>query len=691
MRRCIGGILLLFALLALPGYSATVHSWVNTAGGSWFTAANWSPPSVPSGNDVVFITNSGTYAVTISTSAVSVASITIGGASGTQTLANGTFSNLGASDVLDVRNHGVLVFTNAGFQGYLQIEVGGQVFFSSKFGGLQLYSATITNFGTVVWDNGSLSVGGSNSETTRIHNQGLWQIGADVAMNYGGGSRPVFNNLGTVQKIAGPGQTTFSALDFLNRPGATVEVKSGTLRFSPFQTNTFAGTFNAAAGTSMIFFSSPNSGFADAGGTTTGAGTFQFISGNFYLQTNPVPGIQLLGGDLYINTNTFQNAGAITNLTIDGASLHGPQRVSGTLTLNSGSLDNEVLILPTGQLVLATPGSKLLYSSRLLNQGLLDWQQGSLAVGGTPPTVISNGALWQIRGSDAMNYGGGFVGSITNAGTIRKVSGSGASSLAGLNVVNLKSGLIQCDSGSIQFPAGFTNSAGELRLNSGTFSANGGFKTESGSLLDGNGTLNLVEIHAGTLSPGINGPGAITCPQGLKLGGGAVLAIEGTGTTPGSQYDQLTVNGPIDLGGATLQVKSLPNVPVGTVFTLIRNTAFNNPISGTFAGLPENAVLTVSGQPFRIHYAAGNGADVMLVRDTGLLAPLLSVGDGAFSKGTFKISGLGGSGVGFQVLATTNFLQWTNIGFATSDLSGNLVFVDTNASKFRYRFYRLTN
>jgi hypothetical protein len=43
------------------------------------------------------------------------------------------------------------------------------------------------------------------------------------------------------------------------------------------------------------------------------------------------------------------------------------------------------------------------------------------------------------------------------------------------------------------------------------------------------------------------------------------------------------------------------------------------------------------------------------------------------------------------VQATTNFIQWTNIGFATGGVGGTFTFADTNAFKFKHRFYRTTN
>jgi hypothetical protein len=68
---------------------------------------------------------------------------------------------------------------------------------------------------------------------------------------------------------------------------------------------------------------------------------------------------------------------------------------------------------------------------------------------------------------------------------------------------------------------------------------------------------------------------------------------------------------------------------------------------------------------------------------------LLSSGN--YSGGTFQLLGSGSNGVVYRVQATTNFVQWTNIGFATGGVSGNFLFNDTNAFRYQYRFYRTTN
>ncbi len=94
-------ITILVAVLAGRGVAgAATITWSNPAGGNWGTAANWSPATVPGAADVAVITLAGTYTVTLNVSA-QVASLTLGGTTGAQTLANGgaTLTLDGASTI----------------------------------------------------------------------------------------------------------------------------------------------------------------------------------------------------------------------------------------------------------------------------------------------------------------------------------------------------------------------------------------------------------------------------------------------------------------------------------------------------------------------------------------------------------------------------------------------------------------
>ncbi|HKS23927.1 MAG TPA: Ig-like domain-containing protein [Thermoanaerobaculia bacterium] len=74
----------------------------------------------------------------------------------------------------------------------------------------------------------------------------------------------------------------------------------------------------------------------------------------------------------------------------------------------------------------------------------------------------------------------------------------------------------------------------------------------------------------------------------------------------------LTVTGSVALGNAQLDFSSPTYTPpTGTVYTLVSNDGAD-PVSGTFAGLPEGAVINGSNFTARISYHGGDGNDVTL-------------------------------------------------------------------------------
>ena len=68
----------------------------------------------------------------------------------------------------------------------------------------------------------------------------------------------------------------------------------------------------------------------------SGAGTVQFETGTLLLENDQIPTLPLTGGTVMIGPS-FQRLGAITNLTLAGATLAGSNYVSGTLVVGSSS------------------------------------------------------------------------------------------------------------------------------------------------------------------------------------------------------------------------------------------------------------------------------------------------------------------------------------------------------------------
>lgn len=86
---------------------------------------------------------------------------------------------------------------------------------------------------------------------------------------------------------------------------------------------------------------------------------------------------------------------------------------------------------------------------------------------------------------------------------------------------------------------------------------------------------------------------------------------------PGADFGQVIVNAPatvVQLNNANLNLQLAGGfIPTaGQEFILIDNTSPGTTVSGTFAGRPEGAVVTIGNEIFTISYIGGDGNDVVL-------------------------------------------------------------------------------
>jgi hypothetical protein len=137
-------------------------------------------------------------------------------------------------------------------------------------------------------------------------------------------------------------------------------------------------------------------------------------------------------------------------------------------------------------------------------------------------------------------------------------------------------------------------------------------------MLNGHGTITGTLTNMGSLVPSASLSNGTATPTGILTINGnytqtaknSTLAIQINGATAGTQYDQVNVSGQVTLGG-TLKLTLGTMLKAGDQFTILKHTG-TSLISGTFAGLPEGARLTVNGTTFQISYKGGTGHDVVL-------------------------------------------------------------------------------
>ena len=132
---------------------------------------------------------------------------------------------------------------------------------------------------------------------------------------------------------------------------------------------------------------------------------------------------------------------------------------------------------------------------------------------------------------------------------------------------------------------------------SGTFINNGTFK--------GNGTINSssFDFGTGTLAPGTS-VGSLTFNAATTFTSTSDIEFEIEGSSvPGTDYDQVVVNGNLDLNDVVLTLVEGSYTPLpGDVFTLIDVTG--GTLSGTFNGIAEGGAVIFKGVDLIVSYTS---------------------------------------------------------------------------------------
>jgi hypothetical protein len=192
----------------------------------------------------------------------------------------------------------------------------------------------------------------------------------------------------------------------------------------------------------------------------------------------------------------------------------------------------------------------------------------------------------------------------TNMGNIGVTNGGSAT-----GTLNLKGGLLAAN--TVNMGAGGTFNFTGGRLGLGTFNTYGGIGT--------------LDQQGGTLAPGFSRietslPGLATINGDYNLFSDGTLEIELFGLTSGLEYDQLIVNGIVDLNaddldGGMLDVVLGFDTQIGDSFIIIDNDG-TDPIQGYFYGLPEGSRFTKTylnrAYAFEISYFGNTGNDIVL-------------------------------------------------------------------------------
>ncbi|HCN76677.1 MAG TPA: hypothetical protein DIT13_05725, partial [Verrucomicrobiales bacterium] len=398
--------------------------------------------------------------------------------------------------------------------------------------------------------------------------------------------------------------------DVLFTNGGIAELSTVTPILNSIQFDLFGGTLRVLSGGDL------NTGIGILGlsgiassGTVevSGTGRWDISGGGAYLSVGE-EGTGLLkvsGGEVNVSGYTVIGFASGSN---------GTGEVSGGKLANSGEFyvgqtGTGVLKIETGGLVQAasvTLGTNvgglgtLNLNGTSASRGVLE--TSFLSEGGGAGKINFDGGILRPLGDEAdflqafeagdvtINAGGAFIDTDGfDIGIGAPLGGPGQLTKQGTGTLTL--------SGTHSYAGGTTVSNGTLDVG-GTLSDPAGTTTITGTAtLGGNGTITgpvsvtgSGQIYPATGQIGTLSTGSLTFASGTKL----LVDLSSSGTG-----DKVEVTGNAALGGATLDARGFTTLPAGLAFPILTTTGT---VSGTFAGLPNNATFTANGALLRITY-----------------------------------------------------------------------------------------
>jgi autotransporter-associated beta strand protein len=282
-----------------------------------------------------------------------------------------------------------------------------------------------------------------------------------------------------------------------------------------------------------------------------------------------------------MDTTTAANANITANGGVDGSD-------GGVISFQDNSKGGmaSITLLGNAELDIST------HNARGVTIGSLAGA-GSVLLGANTLTIGSN------------NQNTTFSGVIQNAGGLKKI-GAGTLTLTGANT----------------YTGNTTVSAGMLAVSNSNESATGtGSVNVQAGALGGKGIMSgAVTIGTGNgrrafLAPaaGTNVQATLTIQSALTFNADATYNCTFRAKQNRVRTDRVITNGVTINSGAVIALSGQTQgaLRVGLVLTVISNSSVN-PISGTFANLPDGGIVTINGNNFQASYEGGDGNDLTL-------------------------------------------------------------------------------
>jgi hypothetical protein len=570
------GMLMVFT----AGASAADLLWIGGTG-NWNAGGNWSSGQVPTAADNAWITNTGTYTVTVPAGTTATAnSVTVGGASGSQTLSidratltlnsasvvnpNGQLALTVSQSVLtgagNLTVNGTLNWANGTMSGTATTAIGSGGVLAIGSGGVT-FGRTLNHGGVGTWAGGNLTLSAGVAFNNLFG--GTFDITADGRLS-GSATTPI-NNTGLFRQTAGTVSTVVTAP--FNNSG-TLQVQAATLSLSLGGTHT--GTMNVAPGATLNF--AGGSHVLAAGSLVTGAGVLTLSGGATTLTASGTfdagstlsvaagagtlsAGCIITGATLNVGGGilNYNSSGSVAAVNLTGGTLGGtsPVTVTGPLTLSGGTVANALVTANGG---LTINGNTTLNGGKLVNPGLATWSAGNFT--GANGAVVSNlfGATFDNTFDGNAPSGAGATPVFVNAGSFRKTGATAAAGTTSIDFEFINTGTVEVQTNTLRYGIN-QQTAGLTLLDGGGLTAQAQPIQLLGGSLVGTGLVTLANtlslINSATVSPGLP-LGELDISGNYQQSASGVLDIELGGNSPGTEFDLVTVSAGGAGGVATL-------------------------------------------------------------------------------------------------------------------------------------------
>ncbi|MEC5127716.1 LamG-like jellyroll fold domain-containing protein, partial [Verrucomicrobiales bacterium BCK34] len=365
------------------------------------------------------------------------------------------------------------------------------------------------------------------------------------------------------------------------------------------------------------------------GGTVEMIDEGTFVVGNeLALQNATLDMLSSTVGALDFGTLTAATLGALTgdnDISLENGSSSAVALSVGNNDSNStysGGLSGSGALLKIGDGDLTLDGNNSFTGTTVISEGTLivDGELGDVA-NGIPSGKVSIADMATLTGSGTLLAAiEGVAGSniVTSGDLVLGDPGSDAFDMSGNIMVNTNDTLTLHDSSLAALGAG--------TVVNGTLVAANGVTMSGADRLSGTGTVEAdINVNTGGITPGdsIGDAGVLTIKGDLDLASGSEVRIDINGSaTAGADFDQIVVEGSVDIDGAILDLSnstlSSPVAP-GTEIIIISNSG-NGAVTGTpafFADLPEGSAVTIGDQVFEISYVGGTDSNDVTLTAAG--------------------------------------------------------------------------